>query len=189
MGTDMPGMNIELNGKVLRKADSWRVGVLLYTLVTGTLPYVASTLQNFITQIFSQKPIIPINEIKCSQSLKNLLAQLLEPTFFKRVDIQDALEHVWFKKNNKQTKKLIKTASKDLLPVDVYFKIQNYDRIEEARNWISAITQFTFLSFHCLVQTFALLSFCTAKDTIYLTMQSEIANISCGWIPQANGKN
>jgi len=129
LGADVPAMNIELSGKILRKADSWRVGALLYALVTGTLPYVASTLQNFITHILGQKPVIPISEIKCSQHLKNLLTQLLEPTFFKRLDIHDALQDVWFK-----------IASKDPLPVDVYSKIQNLDRIEAARNWISAIT-------------------------------------------------
>ncbi|ETO02357.1 hypothetical protein RFI_35079, partial [Reticulomyxa filosa] len=97
MGTDSPAMNIELNGKTLRKADSWRVGVLLYALVTGTLPYAASTLQNFITQILTQKPVIPIEDIQCSQHLKRFLAQLLEPTFFKRVDIQDAIKDPWLK--------------------------------------------------------------------------------------------
>jgi len=122
-------MNIELNGKMLRKADSWKMGVLLYSLVTGTMPYVASTLQNFIVQIFSQKQVVQINDIKCSQELKNLISQLLDPTFFKRLDIQDALNHIWFT-----------NASMDLLPLDVYAKLQNFDRIEEARNWISAIT-------------------------------------------------
>jgi len=61
--------------------------------------------------------------------LQNLLSKLLEPAYFKRLEIQEALQDVWFK-----------IASKDLLPVDVYSKIQNLDRIEAARNWISAIT-------------------------------------------------
>ncbi|ETN99367.1 hypothetical protein RFI_38114, partial [Reticulomyxa filosa] len=74
-----------------------KVGVLLYALVTGALPYAASTLQNFITQILTQKPVIPIEDIQCSQHLKRFLAQLLEPTFFKRVDIQDAIKDPWLK--------------------------------------------------------------------------------------------
>ncbi|ETO14534.1 hypothetical protein RFI_22837 [Reticulomyxa filosa] len=97
MGTDTFAMNIELTGKTLRKVDSWRVGVLLYALITGTLPYAASTLQNFITHILAGQPVIPLQSIKCSYDLKNLLSQLLEPTFFKRIDIQDALKHSWFK--------------------------------------------------------------------------------------------
>ncbi|ETO17989.1 CAMK family protein kinase [Reticulomyxa filosa] len=96
MGTDSSEGSIELNGKTLRKADSWRVGVLLYALMTGMLPYTASTLQNFITQILMQKPAVPLDEIKCSQHLKRLLAQLLEPAYFKRIDIQDAIKDPWF---------------------------------------------------------------------------------------------
>ncbi|ETO26695.1 hypothetical protein RFI_10439, partial [Reticulomyxa filosa] len=131
MDNEATKMSIELNGKTLRKADTWRVGVLLYALVTGTLPYIASTLQNFITQLLTQNPVIPITDIKCSTELKQFLSKLLEPTYFKRPDIQDALRDSWFK-----------VASIELLPGNVYSKIQNLDRIEAARNWISAITQF-----------------------------------------------
>ena len=38
MGSNNPLMNIELNGSVLRKADSWRCGVLLYQMITGKSP-------------------------------------------------------------------------------------------------------------------------------------------------------
>ncbi|ETO25876.1 CAMK family protein kinase [Reticulomyxa filosa] len=115
-------MNIALNGETLRKADSWRIGVLLYALVTGTLPYLASTQQNSFTQILAQKPIIPIEEIKCSSELKQLISKLLEPTYFKRVDVQTALKETW-----------LKNAPSDLLPAEVFAKVQHFDRIEETK--------------------------------------------------------
>ena len=130
MGSDSPITPMEITGELLRKADAWRVGVLLYTLVTGTLPYPASSLNNFITGILTNPPVVPIANIQCSQGLKNLLNQLLDQTFFNRMSCQSALRDPWLK-NTTKTK---------LRNDQVYTKIQDLCKIEQARGWISAYT-------------------------------------------------
>jgi len=135
MGSNNPLMNIELNGSVLRKADSWRCGVLLYCMVTGRLPYHATSLGNFITQVLTLPPTVPIEEMTwVSEELKDLLYRLLETTYFNRIDIRDALKHEWFSK-------IAMTAqNQQSLPTDVIDNIINLCKLENARNWISTIT-------------------------------------------------
>eukprot|EP01083_Nonionella_stella_P009227 26682_1 len=130
MGSNNPLMNIELNGGVLRKADSWRCGVLLYILLTGQLPYHATSLGNFITQVLTLPPTVAIEEITwISHDAKDLLYKLLETTYFNRIDIKDALKHKWFL-----------TKSRTSLPTSVIDNIINLCKLENARNWISTIT-------------------------------------------------
>jgi serine/threonine protein kinase len=129
MGSENPLMNIELNGCVLRKADAWRVGVLLYVLITGRLPFHSTSLGNFITHVLTRPPVIPIDQIKCSQALKNLLHRLLETTYFNRLEIGDALRDAWFR-----------NASKKQISSEVIGNIRNVCKLENARNWISTIT-------------------------------------------------
>jgi len=136
MGSNNPLMNIELNGNVLRKADSWRCGVLLYVLITGKLPYHATSLGNFITQVLTLPPTVPIEEITwVSDELKDLLYKLLETTYFNRMDIKDALKHEWFTKVSEQPKQ-----NPVSLPTDVIDNIIHLCKLENARNWISTIT-------------------------------------------------
>eukprot|EP00485_Elphidium_margaritaceum_P019169 CAMPEP_0202730966 /NCGR_PEP_ID=MMETSP1385-20130828/186906_1 /ASSEMBLY_ACC=CAM_ASM_000861 /TAXON_ID=933848 /ORGANISM="Elphidium margaritaceum" /LENGTH=1317 /DNA_ID=CAMNT_0049397247 /DNA_START=11 /DNA_END=3964 /DNA_ORIENTATION=+ len=136
MGSNNPLMNIELNGGVLRKADSWRCGVLLYVLITGRLPYHATSLGNFITQVLTLPPTIPIEEITwVSDELKDLLYKLLETTYFNRIDLHEALKHEWFDKIGVTGK-----HNPVSLPTDVIDNIINLCKLENARNWISTIT-------------------------------------------------
>lgn len=129
MGCDNPLMNIELNGSVLRKADAWRVGVLLYVLITGRLPFHSTSLGNFITHVLTRPPVVSFREIECSKPLKHLLSRLLETTYFNRLEIVDALKDPWFK-----------NASKQPLSADIINNIRNVCKLENARNWISTIT-------------------------------------------------
>ena len=135
MGSNNPLMNIELNGNVLRKADSWRCGVLLYTLITGKLPYHATSLGNFITNVLTLPPTIPTEEVTwVSDACKDLINQLLETTYFNRIDIKDALKHDWFSTVLDQKNNPIS------LPTNVIDHIINLCKLENARNWISTIT-------------------------------------------------
>lgn len=138
MGPNNPLMYIELNGNVLRKADSWRCGVLLYVLITGQLPYYPTYLGQYITQVLTLPPTIPIDEIAwVSDELKDLLYKLLETTYFNRIDIKDALKHEWFNKIQESGQKIQDPRS---LPSQIMYNIINLWKLQNARNWISAIT-------------------------------------------------
>ena len=135
MGENNPLMNIQLDGSVLRKSDSWRCGVALYCMITGRLPYHATSLGDYITQILTLPPTKPIEEITwISEKLKDLLYKLLENTYFNRIDIKDALKHEWF------TAAKTTDTAEAALPVDVVDNIINLCKLENARNWISTIT-------------------------------------------------
>jgi len=135
MGSNNPLMNIELNGSVLRKADSWRCGVVLYVLITGKLPYHATSLGNFITQVLTLPPVIPIEEITwVSDELKDLLYRLLETTYFNRMSIKEALKHKWFAAIYKPENKF------KSLPKHIIDNTISLCKLENARNWLSTIT-------------------------------------------------
>ena len=64
-----------------RKADSWRCGVVLYVLITGRLPYHATLLGNYIMQVLTLPPVVPIEDIDwVSAELKDPLYKLLATT-------------------------------------------------------------------------------------------------------------
>eukprot|EP01083_Nonionella_stella_P286908 976553_1 len=129
MGSNNPLMNIDLNVGVMRKADAWRCGVLLYVLLTGQLPYHATSLGNYLTQTLTLPPKVPVEEITwISDDAKDLLYKLLETTYFNRADIKEALKHKWFK-----------TQSRTSLPTSVIDNIINLCKLENARSWIATM--------------------------------------------------
>ena len=128
IGGQDKGIPFKMNGEILRKSDAWAIGVLLYTMITGVAPFSASTTGDFITNVLTQQPVIPINDINASQSVKGLLHSLLEKKYMNRLSIDDALKHTWFKQ-----------ASKDALPQLVTRKLTEELLLAKTRNWISAV--------------------------------------------------
>jgi len=74
------------------KADMWSCGVLLYTIVTGDLPWKGSNVVKLQHQIMNPEitfpPII-------TPSCKDLINQLIQKEPTKRLTAQEALNHPW----------------------------------------------------------------------------------------------
>ncbi|XP_022254622.1 serine/threonine-protein kinase SIK3-like isoform X2 [Limulus polyphemus] len=74
------------------KADIWSMGVVLYVLVCGALPFDASTLQCLRTRVLSGKFRIPyFMSTDCENLVRNML--IVDPE--KRFTIQQILHHKW----------------------------------------------------------------------------------------------
>lgn len=75
-------------------ADLWSAGVVLYTILSGTLPFKANNIQDLQNLILSSN----YSEIKdISRDASNLISSLLEVDYRKRLNADQALKHSFFK--------------------------------------------------------------------------------------------
>ena len=87
-----------INGKYDYKSDMWSIAVILFIMVTGSLPFNGQTKNEVFTMItegkYNKKKL---NKQKCSKQLKDLIkkALIIEPS--QRISIEEALQHDWFK--------------------------------------------------------------------------------------------
>ncbi|XP_061432783.1 serine/threonine-protein kinase SIK3-like [Lethenteron reissneri] len=76
------------------KVDIWSLGVVLYVLVCGALPFDGSTLQNLRARVLSGKFRIPFfMSTECEHLIRHML--VLEPS--KRLSMEQACRHKWMK--------------------------------------------------------------------------------------------
>jgi serine/threonine protein kinase len=55
-------------------ADIWSIGVILYTFVTGNVPFIANSMPELQRKIFENKYHLPQN---LSENLRHLISQML----------------------------------------------------------------------------------------------------------------
>ncbi|XP_006812753.1 LOW QUALITY PROTEIN: serine/threonine-protein kinase SIK3-like [Saccoglossus kowalevskii] len=83
----------EYNGP---KADIWSLGVVLYVLVVGSLPFDGSTLQSLRLRVLEGRYRIPFYmSTECEHLIKNML--VLDPK--KRITIDQVVSHKWMNMN------------------------------------------------------------------------------------------
>jgi calcium-dependent protein kinase len=86
-----------LNQKYDQKCDLWSIGVLMYVLLSGILPFNANSKELLFRRILNTEPTFNENiwnEI--SLEAKDLIKRLLIKNPEKRIDIEEAYNHPWF---------------------------------------------------------------------------------------------
>jgi serine/threonine protein kinase len=99
---------IRAEGKVGPKSDMWSLGVLLYLLTFGNVPFKANDMQVLYKKILIGIDAFPEEHI-ASGELVDLIKKLMVVDVGKRLDVQEALKHPWFadltESNQRKSKK------------------------------------------------------------------------------------
>lgn len=80
------------------KSDLWSLGIIIYEMIYGDVPYKASNLIDLINKINKQSLYFE-KSVKVSDHCIELLKNLLQKNANKRIEWGDFLNHKWFDKN------------------------------------------------------------------------------------------
>jgi len=87
-----------IEGNFSFKSDIWSVGVILYVMLTGYFPFNGKNNKEIFDQIKTQTyNYRHLNSSKCSDLAKDLVAKMLNKNELKRLSVDEALIHPWFK--------------------------------------------------------------------------------------------
>lgn len=76
-------------------ADIWSVGVVLYTMVSASLPFDDSNLKTLLEQVM--RAVHFSSRKKITLEAKDLIQKILQPNIEKRYTLKQIREHCWFK--------------------------------------------------------------------------------------------
>ncbi|XP_052026007.1 sperm motility kinase 2A-like [Apodemus sylvaticus] len=79
------------------KLDVWTLGIVLYLMITGRIPFDASNLLHFRRQVVSGKYPVPS---RLSRELQHLVRLLLTPDPKQRPTIGEVLKHPWVREDS-----------------------------------------------------------------------------------------
>lgn len=73
--------------------DIWSLGVVLYTMLCGTIPFKANNINDLHTLILSGNFDLPFD---LSVQAKDLIVKMIKLNPYERISIENALKHEWF---------------------------------------------------------------------------------------------
>jgi len=74
--------------------DIWAMGVVLYTLIVGRLPFNGKSFKEITQSIKKDRPKVP-DELNISYELKDLIERLLIKTAKNRIYMDEIQRHPW----------------------------------------------------------------------------------------------
>ena len=86
---------IKAEGEVGPKTDVWSLGVLLYLMTFGTVPFKADDLQVLYNKVIIGKYKLPSADF-ASDELLDIIRKMLIVDINKRISLEDVLQDVWF---------------------------------------------------------------------------------------------
>ena len=86
-----------------KEVDIWSIGVILFNMLCGHLPFRGSKEEVVANKIVFEAPEFDENDWETrSNTVRNLIESCLEKKVENRITIEQFLNHPWFKKNMKQ---------------------------------------------------------------------------------------
>ena len=151
-GTPMYMSPEMVDGNGTYVSDIWSVGVVVYQMVTGKLPFDGG--ENDENQILyehiknDEYNKEKLNNVECSDDVKDFIDKALQKDIKKRMTVQEALNHPWIKKfnvnsldpsllNENTIQLLLNFSKKPALQKEIYYflaKISNENDIAIYKN-------------------------------------------------------
>lgn len=115
------------DGKFYFESDMWSIGVILFILVTGSQPFKGKNREELFKKISEGKyDKRKLKNQRCSDELKDLISKILIVDHNKRIKVDEALNHEWFKKGQQISSEAVNSViSPDIIQAIKNFQNQN----------------------------------------------------------------
>lgn len=159
----MCGSPAYISPELLRKeeytaeTDIWSVGIVLYAMVAGVLPFIDSNISVMFCKILNDEPCVPPI---LSAPLHDLIIRILNKDPTKRLTLVDIMNHPWIKDTLERMKIKQYRSSESLPPIDqnviLHLKILGFktDNISQGEHNIK-LAEKTLLAYNLINHQYA----------------------------------